>query len=56
MNFIIENWAELALSVILLLDTIVSLTPTKKDDQYLGYIKAIFNAFNKKEEGEKSNT
>lgn len=48
MEFIIENWAELALATILLLDTIVSLTPTTKDDQILGYIKAVFTALTKK--------
>lgn len=48
MDFIIDNWSELALATLLLLDTIVSLTPSKKDDQILGYIKAVFSALTKK--------
>lgn len=48
MDFIIDNWSELALATLLLLDTIVSLTPSKKDDQILGYIKAVFTALTKK--------
>jgi hypothetical protein len=36
-----ENWAEIVLAVLVLADTIVSLTPTDKDDKALGYIRAI---------------
>lgn len=36
------------MAVIVFADTIVSLTPSKKDDEALGYIKAIFNALTKK--------
>ena len=59
MDFIIENWAALALAVIVLADTIVSLTPSTRDDQVLGYIKAIFNALtksDKKKGGDKSDS
>lgn len=38
---LLENWSEVLLAVLLLADTIVSLTPTDKDDKALGYIRAI---------------
>ena len=47
MEFISEHFSALLLALIVLADTIVSLTPTKKDDQVLGYIKAIFNSIQK---------
>lgn len=41
---LLENWSEVALALLLLADTIVSLTPTDKDDRALGYIRAILLA------------
>lgn len=43
-EFLLENWAELVLAFLLLADTIVSLTPTTKDDRVLGYIRLLFEA------------
>ena len=42
-EFITENWAVLALGLCAFADIVVSMTPTKKDDRALGYIRAIFN-------------
>ena len=42
-EFITENWAVLALGLFAFADIVVSMTPTKKDDRALGYIRAIFN-------------
>lgn len=44
MEILSEHWAELALALIVVADIIVSATPTKKDDQFLGYISLIVNA------------
>tara|TARA_R110000796_G_scaffold153325_2_gene269857 strand:+ start:376 stop:537 length:162 start_codon:yes stop_codon:yes gene_type:complete len=43
-NFILSYWAELALAFLLLGDTVVSLTPTKKDDRILGYLRILLTA------------
>lgn len=43
-DILIENWAVLALSLLAFIDVIVSLTPSKKDDQWAGYIRIILNA------------
>lgn len=56
MEWVINNWAEiLAILVALvpLLDIVVRLTPTKKDDTLLGYVKKILDTFfpNKKSGG-----
>jgi hypothetical protein len=43
-EFLSENWAELCLAFLLLADTVVSLTPSTKDDRILGYIRLLFEA------------
>lgn len=48
MDIIIQNWAELLLALIAFLDVVVSLTPTKKDDRFLGYLRTITLAFTKR--------
>ena len=44
MEYILENWAALLLAALAFIDVIVSLTPTKKDDQILGYFRLVINA------------
>ena len=44
LEVLLENWSEIALALLLVADTIVSLTPTDKDDKALGYIRAILLA------------
>jgi len=44
MEYILENWATLLLAALAFIDVIVSLTPTKKDDQILGYFRLVINA------------
>lgn len=53
LDFLAENWAELALAVLALVDVIVSLTPSKEDDKWAGYFRIILVAVtsDKKKEG-----
>lgn len=44
MEWIFENWAVLLLALLAFVDVIVSLTPSKKDDAVLGYVRLIINA------------
>ena len=44
MNFILENWVELALALITLAGSYTALTETTKDDNVLDIIKRIFDA------------
>jgi len=44
MEYIFENWAALLLAALAFVDVIVSLTPSKKDDQGLGYFRLIILA------------
>jgi len=44
MDFIFENWAEIALAVITAAGTITALTETEKDDNIVDLLKRIINA------------
>lgn len=44
MEFILENWAEIALALIAAAGTITALTETEKDDNIVELIKRILNA------------
>ncbi len=44
MEFILENWAEIALAVIAAAGTITALTETEKDDNIVDLIKRILQA------------
>lgn len=44
MDFLQENWAEIALAVIALAGTITALTETTKDDGIVDLLKRIVNA------------
>lgn len=44
MDFILENWAEIALAIIALAGTITALTETKKDDAIVDVLKRILDA------------
>ena len=44
MDFIFENWAEIALAVIAAAGTITALTETEKDDNIVDLLKRIINA------------
>jgi hypothetical protein len=44
MDFILENWAEIALAVITAAGTITALTETEKDDNIVDLLKRIINA------------
>lgn len=44
MDFILENWAEIALAVIAAAGTITALTETDKDDNVVDLIKRILQA------------
>lgn len=44
LDFIAENWAELALAVLALVDVIVSITPSKVDDRWAGYFRLLLEA------------
>lgn len=44
MDFILENWAEIALAVIAAAGTITALTETEKDDNVVDLIKRILQA------------
>lgn len=43
-EILLENWAMLALGLLTFVDLIVSLTPSKKDDEWAGYIRIVLNA------------
>ena len=44
MDFILENWAEIALALIAAAGTITALTETEKDDSVVDLIKRILQA------------
>ena len=44
MDFILENWAEIALAVITAAGTITALTETEKDDNFVDLVKRILQA------------
>jgi hypothetical protein len=44
MDFILENWAEIALAIIAAAGTITALTETEKDDNVVDLIKRILQA------------
>jgi len=44
MDFVLGNWAELLLAVMLLAKTIVRLTPGVKDDAIFAYIDKLVEA------------
>jgi hypothetical protein len=44
MDFILENWAEIALAIIAAAGTITALTETEKDDNFVDLIKRILQA------------
>ena len=44
MDFILENWAEIALAVITAAGTITARTATEKDDNIVDLLKRILNA------------
>ena len=52
-DLLINSWAEIILGLLLVADIIVSATPSKKDDQIVGYIKTIVLALSS---NKKSNT
>lgn len=41
MEIITNNWAIILLALLTAADAIVSLTPSKRDDQIIGYLKII---------------
>tara|TARA_R110000744_G_scaffold155567_1_gene270921 strand:+ start:8057 stop:8224 length:168 start_codon:yes stop_codon:yes gene_type:complete len=43
-EFITQNWSVVLVGLFAFADVVVSLTPTKRDDIALGYLRAIFNA------------
>lgn len=54
MEIILENWSAILLGLITFLDLIVSLTPSKKDDQILGYFRVVITALSGKNRRKKS--
>lgn len=44
MDFIIDNWAELALAIITAAGTITALTESEKDDNVVSVLKRILDA------------
>ena len=44
MEFILNNWAEIALAVVGLFGTLTALTESTKDDNWVAIIKRILNA------------
>jgi hypothetical protein len=44
MDFILENWAEIALAIIAAAGTITALTESTKDDKVVDVLKRILNA------------
>lgn len=44
MDFILENWAEIALAIITAAGTITALTETEKDDNIVDLLKRILSA------------
>jgi len=49
-DILIANWSLVLLGLVAFLDIVVSLTPTKKDDQILGYFKILINAFTRRKQ------
>ena len=44
MNFILENWAEIALAIIAAAGTITALTESTEDDKVVDVLRRIINA------------
>lgn len=53
MELLLEHWTALALGLITFLDLIVSITPTKRDDQVLGYFRVIIEALSSRKKRKK---
>lgn len=49
MDFLTNNWSVILLALIGAADVIVSLTPSKKDDRYVGYLRAIVTTLSNKQ-------
>jgi len=45
LDFLLQNGAELLLSIMALLKIVVRLTPTKKDDKVFGYLDDLVSFF-----------
>ena len=43
MEFLKNNWLELAIAVMAFAKVIVNLTPTEKDNQVFGYVDSLIN-------------
>ena len=48
MELITNNWAFVLLALLAAADAIVSLTPSKKDDQIVGYLRVIIQTISGK--------
>ncbi len=48
MELITDNWAFVLLALLAAADAIVSLTPSKKDDQIVGYLRVIIQTISGK--------
>jgi len=55
-EFITNNVAEILLGLVAFADIIVSLTPSKRDDAYLGYFRLLLNAILNNNNKEKQKT
>lgn len=44
-DILITHWSVVLLGLVAFLDILVSLTPSKKDDKVVGYLKILINAF-----------
>jgi hypothetical protein len=44
MEFLTQNWAEIALAIITLAGTITALTESEKDDKFVDVLKRILDA------------
>ncbi len=48
MELITNNWAVITLALLTAADVIVSMTPSKKDDQIVGYLRIIISTISGK--------
>lgn len=55
MEFILNNWTSIALALLVAADAIVSITPSKADDKFVGYLKLLVSAIHQDNKRKKQN-
>ena len=55
MDILLDNWAAIALAILAAVVVIVSFTPSKRDDQIVGYLSIIVRTISGKNKNKQTN-